>query len=170
MAIKTFLKNPVFMIGILFAIIAYLDYEKRKEGSSLFEREALKSTSCHAILVSLEKRVPKNWKVSCQGNVLYAKIEEKKLPDGKALSDLKTPELKTYLYRQLANHLIFISKNILSESLARVDLIKMVMKSPNLDIEAFSTGEAITHLATLKNPEFIKKHLQNSVKIKEVSK
>lgn len=111
----------------------------------------------------LEKRVPATWDIECDADNLTVVIQ----------TELKVAEaknLKAALYRELANHLIFISKNTLNESLERTLMVRVHMVHPVMEINALTEGQYIAKLAYMKKPEFIANHLKATVQVQDKTK
>ncbi len=164
MIAKVLFKNPILMIGILMVTILLLTLNKK--GMFFNRTELLKATSCNSVLVMLNKRTPETWTNKCRENNLEVNIESTLKP--KQLKDPNT--MKAVLYRELANNLIFISKNSLNESLERVLFVSVKINSQKMEINALTEGKYIAKLATMKNSKFISDHLKKTVKVKEIIK
>ena len=161
MILKTLIKNPIFIVGILLMTILLLTLDR--EGKLFSRNNLLKATSCNSVLVMLNNRKPKDWNTSCNDNNLLVSTQFK-LPV-KFLGDNK--KIKHILYRELANSLVFIARNSLNESLERVTFVHVKIDSEKLMIDALTEGKYISKLATITNETFIADHLKNTVKIKE---
>ena len=114
-------KKPILIIGILFMFIFLA-----KHKDFFYKRfQKVQATSCRSAMVMLTKRAPKNWALECNDNNLRVIIKSKLLQE-----NFKSEKLfKTALYRELANHLKFISSNSLNESLERTLMIRVSMKT-----------------------------------------
>jgi len=162
MSLKILMKNPVLVIGILLMVIFLTDLKKRGK-LGIFDRPDYIPHSCKAVLVMLDKRIPNNWDTSCDENNLVVKIDSQ-------LENIKPQNLKAAIYRNMANHFIFIGQNSPSETLERVFSVHLKIDHPILTIDALSSGEAVAKLATIKRPEFIADHLKASIQVKETFK
>jgi hypothetical protein len=154
------LKYSIFAVT---ALIFYI-YFNSPNGISR-RRQLLKGTPCIAGLVKLEKKVEKNWKLECVENNLKAKISIKDSPE---LKDLN--KKRTYFFRELANHLVFISVNTPEANLENVKSIHLVLSSETFTVEALTKGEPLSKLRYLTGPASIKEHLKNTVQVKETVK
>lgn len=132
----------------------------KKEKWGLFHNEKLMSTSCKGVLVGLEKRVPENWKVFCEGNNLAVEINEIAIPS-------EASNLKGLMYRQLANHMSHVARISMSDILEKVFLVRFHLVHPKLTLDAVTEGKFIVKLATLENSEHIMTHLKSTVQVKE---
>ena len=158
---KNAFKNPILMIGILCMII-FLSTMRGK--SKFFDRfDKLKATSCNSVLIMLDKRRPKEWKTECEENNL-AVIIPTPLMEGQFKKKI---DFRAALYRELANHLMYISKNSLRESLERVFIVRIRLESRTIVINAVTEGKFIAQMATLKNPEIMANHIQSTVQVQE---
>jgi hypothetical protein len=121
------------------------------------------ASSCKAVLVRLEKKIPANWKAFCEGNNLAVEIKEVVIPKG-------ATNLKPLMYRQLANYMAFIARSSHSDILEKVFLVRIKLMHPKMEINAVTEGKFIVKLATLEVPEHIMTHLQSTVQVKEEMK
>jgi len=161
---KTLFKNPVLSLGILFMIIFILSL--RGKGFLHSRTDKLKATSCSSILVMLNKRVPASWKTGCNDNNLQVTIRKELQPEQyKNMNDYKAA-----LYRDLANDLMFISKNSPGDGLERVMMVTVDTVSPKMQIYAVTEGKYLARMATLNNPKMMTEHLKATVQVKEVIK
>lgn len=155
-------KNPVLMMGIImFSLFLHQVVTKEKWG--FFHNEKLLSTSCRGVLVGLEKRIPNNWKVFCEGNNLAVEIKELSLPE-------KVTNLKPLMYRQLANHMAHIARISTPDILEKVLFVRIHLMHPKMNLDAVTEGQYIVKLATLENAEHIMTHLKATVQVKETDK
>lgn len=159
---NSLLKNPVLAVGILMFGL-FLAQVARKEKWGLFHNDKLISTSCKAVLVKLEKKIPENWKVFCEGNNLAVEVNELALPK-------KATNLKVLMYRQLANHMSYTARISTADILEKVYLVRFKVSHPKMEINAVTEGKFIVKLVTLENPEHIMTHLQSTVQVKETIK
>ena len=74
------------------------------------------------------------------------------------------------MYRELANSLIFIAENAFSDSLEKVMIIRIKLKSSGLDLNAVTEGKYIVKFKTMKEKKFIRQHLRSTVQVQEVIK
>ncbi|MBL7666074.1 MAG: hypothetical protein JNM93_13140 [Bacteriovoracaceae bacterium] len=154
------MKKPIFAIGLLMFVVFLLNVYRTGEGKSLFFREDWVPSSCKAVLVMLEKRIPANWEVSCESNNLAIEMHYTE-----PAADYK--DLKSVLYKRLANDMVFIARNSPEDSLSRVYLIRIQTYSPGMDISAMTEGQFISKLKTIKSPSNIVEHLKTTVQVKE---
>jgi hypothetical protein len=159
---NSLIKKPVLVLGVLMMGIFLYDYFNRSEterGILRFRKEFIVS-SCSGVIGSLKTKVPDNWKLKCENENLAITIQKEQ-----SFND--TNELKTYLYRELANSLSFISKNAAEESLAKILIIRLEIFHRNLRINAVTEGQYLVKLKNLRDPNFIRDHLQATVNVKE---
>ena len=126
-------------------------------------RENLYPTSCKAVMVKLEKRLPATWKAECKGNDLIvtsqSKIEHPNL-------DL----LRQGLYMEMANNIVLLARNCPLDTLERVGTVKLTINNPKYQIDAFTLGKHIVKFATMNEKQFILEHLKATVQVKETAK
>lgn len=156
------MKNPVLAIGIiLMGLFIYQVANQEKWG--LFKNQKLMSTSCRAVLIKIEKKIPENWNAFCEGNNLAVEINELAVaPEAK--------KLKSMMYRQLANHMSYVARISYTDILEKVDFVRFKLMHPKMEINAVTEGKYIVKLATLELPEHIMTHLQSTVQVKETVK
>lgn len=161
MFLNNIIKKPILPIGILITYILIHDLSERGIINLSKRKEILKATSCRAVLVKLDRRIPKNWKTSCKDNNLTITIN-------KNLDNLKNKKnVKQYLYRELANDIIYTAKTSPNDNLERVLSVRFILKSKKMVINAITFGEDIAKFYTLKSKKLILKHLKNTVHVKE---
>ena len=162
MIIQWAMKRPVLMIGILFAAIFLMDLNRR--GLLSKRKELLQATSCRAALVKLDRRIPKSWKTQCKDNNMTVDIPLQ-LPE-----NIAPDKVKTFYYRELANYLITIALHSPDDNLDKTGNIHVKIESDTLIIHAYTKGVDLVKLATMTDNQFISKHLERTVRIKEENK
>jgi hypothetical protein len=159
---NSLLKKPILAMGIImFSLFLFQVWKKEKWG--IFHNDKFISTSCRGVLVRLEKKVPGNWKVFCEGNNLAVEINEIAIPE-------KAANLQLLMYRQLANHMAYVTRLATVDILEKVLFVRFRLTHPNLVINAVTEGKFIVKLATLENPDHIMTHLKSTVQVKETVK
>lgn len=149
-------------MGIIMMTLFILDYRSKKEGNkSIFFRDAFTSWACKPVVQKLKKSSPDNWKYICTEDNLKIIIEvNNNVP--------KSKELKL-LYRELANNLMYISKNSPEDNLERVLVVHTQLIATHYRVDAITEGKHLTKIQYLKDNRFIKQHLQATVKVKETT-
>ena len=159
---NSLMKNPVLTLGIiLFGMFLYQVASKEKWG--IFANQKLISSTCKAVVIQAEKRVPANWKLFCEGNNLAVEIVEIAIPP-------KASHLEALMYRQLANHMSYIARVSHADMLEKVDFVRFRLSHENIEINAVTEGKFIVKLATLESPEHIMTHLKSTVQVKKTVK
>jgi len=146
---------------IMFSLFLFQVAKKEKWG--IFHNDKLISTPCRGVLIRLEKKVPENWKVFCEGNNLAVEIREIAIPE-------KASNVKLLIYRQLANHMAFVARMATVDILEKVMFIRFRITHPDLTINAVTEGKFIVKLATLENADHIMSHLKSTVQVQETPK
>lgn len=153
------MQKPVLAIGlIMFGLFLYQVASKEKWG--IFANPKLASTSCSGVIIRLDKKIPENWKVFCEGNNLAVEIRENTIPPGAS-------NLQSLMYRQLANHMAFVARISHTDILEKVTFVRFKISHPKMVINAVTEGKYIVKLATLETPQHIMAHLQSTVQVKE---
>jgi hypothetical protein len=153
------MRNPVLAIGIIMmGLFLYQVASDQKWG--ILYNEKLIATSCKGVVVKLEKQIPANWKIYCEGNNLAVEIKELTIPPN-------ATNLRTLMYRQLANHMSFVARSTHPDILEKVFFVRFKVVHPKMVINAVTEGKFIVKLATLETPEHIMSHLQSTVQVKE---
>lgn len=142
----------------MFGLFMYQVSRQQKWG--LFHNDKLIATSCKGVIVRLEKNIPNNWKIFCEGNNLAVEVDEIAIPKNAA-------NLKSLMYRQLANHMSFVARSSHTDILEKVFFVRFKLKHPKMVINAVTEGKFIVKLATLETPEHVMTHLQSTVQVKE---
>ena len=75
--------------------------------------------------------------------------------------------LKSLMYRQLANHMAYVARQSHPDILEKVFFVRFKLSHPKMIINAVTEGKFIVKLATLESPEHIMSHLQSTVQVKE---
>lgn len=153
------MQKPILAIGmILFGLFLFQVSRDQKWG--IFHNSRLSTTSCHAVLVKLKKNVPENWNVFCEDNNLAVEIKEVGIPE-------KASNLRSLMYRQLANHMSYVARSSHSDILEKVFFVRFRLTHPKMVINAVTEGKFIVKLSTLETPEHIMAHLKSTVQVKE---
>lgn len=156
------MKKPILAIGlIMFGLFLFQVSRDQKWG--IFQNDKLTTTSCKGVSIRLEKNIPNNWKIFCEGNNLAVEIEELAIPKN-------ATNLKSLMYRQLANHMSFVARSSHTDILEKVFLVRFKVSHPKMVINAVTEGKFIVKLATLETPEHVMTHLQSTVQVKEETK
>jgi hypothetical protein len=152
------------MFGIL--MMAIFLFQLRDKGFFQARRDKMIPTSCKAVRVKLDKRIPSNWNSKCEGNNLSVSInyllEKSKVIDAN--------QIRAILYRELANDLILIAKNSPIDSLERTHIVRVQIKHNDFYINAITEGKFLIKLSTIKSLDLIKEHIRATVQVKESKK
>jgi hypothetical protein len=154
----------MLVLGILMFGIFVYDYTLRKDGKGgIFERDTFKTWSCKPIQVKLERKgLPSGWEMDCSKILLKFEIE---------LSENVSEDLvKSYMYKELANSLVWIARNSPGDTLEKVQFVQVEVNTDTLKIVALTPGEHLQVFKQLKDEKQIKRHLQSTVKVKETIK
>ncbi|MCB9091751.1 MAG: hypothetical protein H6621_03520 [Halobacteriovoraceae bacterium] len=161
---KKAFSNPMLVIGILF--MAIFIFQLRDKG--LFQTDRFQTYSCNTVRNVLKKNIPNFWKIDCLKNNLSIVIDHMRSPylnqiDGIVDQD----QVRSFVYKDLANNLSLIAKNSPTEVLERVDIVTIRVLLPQLELNAISEGRDITPLATLENKDHIANQLHETVQVQE---
>lgn len=162
MLLKSLTKNPVLMVGILMMAVFLMTIGNQK---GWFRRDNLIPTSCKAVLVKLDRRIPASWSTECDGNNLAIKMNFAEPKDKPIPAD----QLRTTLFRTLANNLKSVALNSPEDNLERTDIVSVRLIHPKLTINAVSEGKYVVKLATMNDPAMIAEHLKVTVQVQEVA-
>lgn len=166
MPLKSLMKNPILAIGLLFMII-FLFQAGEKYNWWPSRRQKLMPSSCKAVRVKLDRRIPANWSTKCEGKdfnslavtIKYAQEKDKMIKDPKDLSRL--------VYRELANDLILIAKNSPADNLERTNIVRIHFIHPQKQVNAITEGKYLVKLQTMQDKRLIAEHLRVTVQVKE---
>ena len=132
-------------------------------------------SSCRAVTVKLDRRIPSSWKTECEGrdfNNLFVSMNIDELPPKDSTKDKSKSEkerlLKVLLYKTLANNMILTAKNSPADNLERTGMVRFKLNHPKLKINALTEGRFLVKLQTLSSPQLIAEHLKVTVQVKEV--
>ena len=164
MFINKLIKKPILPIGFLLTYLLIHQLEEKKIINLSKRAETLKASSCRAVLVNLKRRVPKDWSTTCEKNILTVEIE-------KSVKKIKNKKnIQAYLYRELANDIIFTAKSSPVDTLENVTLARFIVNSEKVTIKAAIFGDDLVKFTTMKNKRLILNHFKNTVKVKEFFK
>lgn len=124
-------------------------------------------SSCKAVRVKLDRRIPANWSTECEGKdfnslavtIKYAQEKNKKVGD--------TQKLGQIVYRELANNLIQIAKNSPADNLERTNIVRVRFIHPQKQVDAITEGKYLVKLQTMTEKRLIAEHLKVTVQVKE---
>ena len=156
------IKKTILALGIVMFSL-FMWHVAKNEGWIGGPSDKYTSTSCKGVVVGLEKRIPDNWKVFCEGNNLAVDIKELAVPE-------KATNLKALMYRQLANHMAHVARISSPDILQKIFFVRFHIVHPGLTLDAVTEGKYIVKLATLENAEHIMTHLKATVQVKETVK
>jgi hypothetical protein len=158
MVIKTLMKNPVLIMGIL--MMGLFLNSLRTGSNKIFINRKIEAYSCTAVVVKLERNVPATWSLNCNKNNLEVYIKYDKVFK-------QVIHVKPFLYRELANNMTQIAKNSPYETLERVNIITLKIENPQMEINAVTEGKFIVKLANFKTNKFLSEHLKATVQVQE---
>lgn len=166
MPLKSLMKNPILAIGILFMVI-FLFQAGEKYNWWPSRAQKLMPSSCKAVRVKLDRRIPANWHTECEGSdfnnlavtIKYAQELDKKVD--------KEDDLNKLVYRELANDLIRIAKNSPGDNLERTNIIRIRFIHPQKQIDAITEGKYLVKLQTMNDKRLIAEHLKVTVQVRE---
>ena len=153
------MEKPILAIGIILFTLFLLQVSRDKKWG-LFHNQKLTATSCSAVLTKLKRKIPENWSVFCEGNNLAVEIKEVAIPE-------TATNLRSLMYRQLANHMSFVARSSHADILEKVFFVRFKVTHPKIIVNAVTEGKFIVKLATLETPEHIMAHLKSTVQVKE---
>lgn len=169
MIFKWMIDNPIFMIGVI--LMGLFITSQVREGGIGY-RDSLTPTSCRAVLVKLDRRIPATWETLCRGNNLNVIIKKEIEPiyEDDMNQEQKLNRLRQVLYRELANDLITLAKNSPEDNLERTEIVSVKLTHPQMDIGALTEGRFIVKFATLTDTNLILEHLRETVQVQETIK
>lgn len=126
-------------------------------------KESLTPTSCRAVLVKLERRIPASWSTQCEGNNLNIVIQK----NLKAKNEKDLDALRKILYRELANDLVAMATHSPADNLERTNYISLKLIHPRMEIGALSEGRYVVKFSTLRDERLLMEHLEQTVQVQE---
>ena len=160
MIFQKMMKNPIFMIGVLLMSILLMNLYRQ---GKLNYKESLNPTSCRAVLVKLDRRIPASWSTKCDGNNLNVVIQK----ELKVRNEGNLDALREVLYRELANDFVSLASNSPSDNLERTQYVSIKVVHPKMEIGALSEGRYVVKFATLRDQRLLMEHLQQTVQVQE---
>lgn len=122
-------------------------------------------SDCRALVDRTSKKLKSQypeWTFECEEEVFLVTAPFKN-------QKLKPENIKSAMYKDLANKLVLLAKFSNEETLERIDVIRFKLKGEPLQILAQTNGEELTKFQTLKEQKNIIQHLQKTVKVKEMT-
>ncbi len=165
MPLKSLMKNPILAIGILFMVIFLFQMNSKYDWFSSRRRKLMPS-SCKAVTVKLDRRIPSSWKTKCEGNTFNNLSVNMNMAADKS-SPPHAKALKALLYKTLANNMILTAKNSPSDNLERTNMVRFRLNHPKMRIDALTEGRFLVKLQTLTSQQLIAEHLKVTVQVKE---
>jgi hypothetical protein len=163
MLTRAIFKYPLLIAGLLCFYI-FIDHLYKK---GYLSRDGLIPSSCKAVLVKLDRRIPPTWETECEGERLnHLRVKA----NYSQLNRSNLNELKKVMYRQLANDLVKVAAYSPEDNLERVKEWVFEAIHPKVTIKAWGTGRNLAPMATMKHPDSLREHLRNKIKIQEVVK
>lgn len=161
------IKKPILPIALLITYIFLHNLAKQGKLDFFLKKEGVIPTSCRAVAVKLNRRIPKDWKSICVKNNLHVEFEldDQKINPKNAPANLDAK--KTYFYRELANAYVLIAKNSPDDTLERTAIVRVTIKTPEFKIESVSYGRDVVKLAGMEDKKMITIHLQKTIRTKE---
>lgn len=160
MLMKSLLKYPVLIIGVLLFALFIFD-EHTKKWWDLYTGR-FKPNPCLDALTRAEKLGPKYWSLNCNEQVL----EVESTFD---IAEIKKEDQKRASYRKLANEISELAKVSNPETIELLKKVTYKLKLEDKAIVAITTGEAIAKLQMLKDAKAIAFHIHTSVNVKEIT-
>jgi hypothetical protein len=160
MIFQKMMKNPIFMIGVL--LMSILIMNLYRQGKFNY-KESLTPTSCRAVLVKLDRRIPVSWSTECDGNNLNVIIQK----EFKVRNEGDLDDLRAVLYRELANDFVSLASNSPSDNLERTQYVSIKIVHPRMEIGALSEGRYVVKFATLTDQRLLMEHLEQTVQVQE---
>lgn len=158
---NSLMKKPILMMGIIMMGLFIYDYRSNRIGNkSVFYRDAFTTWACKPVVAKLEKLTPSNWTYVCNKDNLKIMLNLSK--------DVQKINERAVIYREMANSLIYISKNSPEDNLERVPIIYLSITGTHYRVNAISSGKDILKLKNMQTTNFIQQHLQSVVKVKEI--
>ncbi len=168
MPLKSFMKNPMLVVGVLMMLIFVFQAGKKFNWWEA-RRQKLMPSSCKAVLVKLDRRIPENWSTHCEGSTYNNLAIDIHFPVEKDKKAQNLQQVRALLYREMANDLISVAKISPEDNLEKTDIIRLKMIHPQLIINAITEGKYIVKLKTLTDKRLIAQHLKVTVQVQEVS-
>lgn len=157
---QNLMKKPVLILGILLFGLFLTQNTTRKWWASYSHRFI--PNTCMSLKTRVEEKAPKNWIIECPGTEnLIVTLEVK---NGSTVDSA----LKRELYKMLANSYVHFAKLSNPETLELLHHLTIIVDHPELKIISKSEGNRVVKFAGLKRQDQIARHLQNSVRVREV--
>ena len=157
------IKKPIFSIGVLVFIIFL--FQLKQKGYFEKRNKMFTASSCNAILVKIDKIKPKDWVTSCSGH-FADRTDTLEVSAPFTVTDPKL-DIRVFAYREMANHLSYISKNAPSDNLEKLSWVKISVIHSKGQADGVTSGKLLSRMRTLQTNDALMEHLRNSVKVKD---
>ena len=154
MFLNKIIKRPLLPIGILMAYVVIHDLSERGIINLSKRKEILKATSCRAVLVKLNRRIPKNWNTFCKDNNLTvtikkdkSKIKKIRIKESNKMADLKGTGTLDNLKAAFAGESQANRRYLYFAKQADVEGYPVIAGNFRETAEGDALASAITHLA-----------------------
>ena len=157
---KNTLKYPVLTIGIILFVL-YLSDPKTTKFWKNYKRGFIPST-CDAVLDRVVAKTPSHWELECPGTQrLIVNITH----DATGKSEFK---LRKDMFKELANSYVNLARFSNPETMAILQVVEINMVSDDYKIHSKTDGQAVAELLLKKSQAAIAKHIQLTIKVKEI--
>ena len=128
-------------------------------------RKMYTAASCTAILVKLNKIKPETWSMDCEGTFADRSDTLKVLIP----FEPKDPkiDIRAYAYREMANHLNYISKNAPTDNLENLSWVKISLSNSKGQADGVTPGRLLAKMRSVETNKALMEHLKTSVSVKD---
>jgi|TARA_Y100001934_G_scaffold265483_1_gene343688 hypothetical protein len=159
---KNAMKYPMLIVGIILFTLFLTSDPVQKYWKGHMQKYI--PNTCKAIVQRVEPKVNPDWEFECPGTQrLIIKVDN---------SDqaVNPSQLKTLLYRKLANTYGQLAQYSNPETVAHLQIVEISIIHKQLTIFSKTDGQAIKELRAKTNPREFAAHLKLTVKVKEILK
>ncbi len=159
------MKKPVLPIALLMAYILFHKLAVQGKLDKFLKRDGVIPYSCRSAMVKLRRRIPPVWKAECQKNIMYLEA-----PFSMPPAPMETKVQRMAMYREMANHLVFVSRNAPDDNMLHVQLVRLDVTSSNLTLQAAVLGKDLVPMAVIPTQQLLAQYLQKVVRVVELDK
>ena len=141
-------------------------FQLRDQG--MFGKSRFSTTSCYGSLPALKKSRRDYWDISCDGNTLRLNVDYYHSEFIGQLDQMnERDQVRSFIYKDLANTLTHITKSAPADLFERIDIIRVHLKFPQGKLNVISEGKDLVPLRSMRNPDHIASLLRDRVQVQE---
>lgn len=156
---KNAMKYPALIAGLIMFTIFILDPKTKIWWQKVQGR--FKPSTCRALADRIERKAPSVWSIECPESAkLILKVDFDK-------SFKNDSQLRTGIYRSLANNLKSFADMANPETLQNLAIMEIFMLHKQIEVWGVTDGQAMVSLRSKKTTKEMAEHLELTVRVRE---